>query len=65
MEPYENYTAKFDAAFEGLLAIAPTVDSVNDLGTEDAELAFIKAFRELMRIKNVMAAFADFSWADR
>jgi type I restriction enzyme, R subunit len=64
MKPYEDYTAKFDKAFENLLSIVPTTDSVNDLVSEDDELAFIKAFRELMRIKNVLSSFADFKWED-
>ena len=49
MKPYEDYTAKFDEAFQHLLAIVPTINSVDELETEDDELAFIKAFRELMR----------------
>jgi type I restriction enzyme, R subunit len=64
MKPYEDYTAKFDEAFEHLLAITPTTDSVNDLVSEDDELEFIKAFRNLMRIKNILTAFSDFKWAD-
>ena len=64
MKPYEDYTAKFDDAFETLLTITPSVESVNDLVTEDDELEFIKAFRDLMRIKNVLTAFSDFKWAD-
>ena len=44
--------------------IAPTVKSVDDLPSEKEELEFIKAFRELMRIKNVLITFADFSWED-
>ncbi len=64
MKPYEEYTKKFNAAFIELLQIAPTVNSVNDLQTEEDELSFIKAFRELIRIKNVMSGFTDFKWAD-
>jgi type I restriction enzyme R subunit len=64
MKPYEDYTVKFDKAFENLLSIVPTTDSVNDLVSEDDELEFIKAFRELMRIKNVLSSFADFKWED-
>ena len=64
MQPYENYTEKFNEAFEKLTAIVPTVDSVNDLETEDDELAFVKAFRELMRIKNILSSFSDFHWED-
>lgn len=64
MKPYEDYTAKFDKAFEALIAITPTTDSVNDLVSEDDELEFIKAFRNLMRIKNILTAFSDFKWED-
>jgi type I restriction enzyme R subunit len=64
MKPYEAYTAKFDEAFEHLIALTPIPDSVDDLETEDEELEFIKAFRDLMRIKNILTAFSDFKWAD-
>jgi type I restriction enzyme, R subunit len=64
MQPYEDYIKKFNAAFNDLLAIAPTVDSVNELETEDDELAFIKAFRDLLRVKNILTAFSDFKWED-
>jgi len=64
MQPYEEYVAKFNLAFITLLQIAPTVNSVNDLPSEEEELEFIKAFRELMRLKNVMATFTEFDFAD-
>lgn len=62
MKPYEDYVKKFNSAYVDLLKITPTVNSVNDLETEDDELEFIKAFRELLRIKNILAAFSDFNW---
>jgi len=64
MKPYEDYVAKFDEAFEKLLEVTPTTDAVNDLESEEDELNFIKAFRDLMRIKNVLTAFSDFKWED-
>jgi len=64
MQPYEDYVRQFNKAFAALLGIAPTVDSVDALMTEDDELEFIKAFRELLRIRNVLTAFADFSFDD-
>lgn len=64
MKPYEDYVKKFNEAFISLLKITPTVNSVNELQTELDELEFIKAFRELMRIKNILTAFADFKWQD-
>jgi type I restriction enzyme R subunit len=62
MKPYEDYVKKFNDAFISMLKVAPTVTSVNDLLSEDDELKFITAFRELMRIKNVLTTFSDFSW---
>jgi len=64
IEPYEDYVKKFDKAFDQLLAIAPTIKSVDSLASEDEELAFIKSFRELMRLKNVLNSFADFQFSD-
>ena len=64
MQPYEDYVNKFNEAFIGLLKVVPTVNSVNNLQSEEDELEFIKAFRELMRIKNTMVTFADFVWED-
>lgn len=64
MKPYEDYTAKFNEAYEELLKITPTTDSVNELESEEDELKFIQAFRALMRIKNILTAFADFHWED-
>lgn len=64
MKPYEEYVNRFNEAFIELLKIAPTVNSVNSLKTEEDELKFIQAFRELMRIKNTLTTFADFKWDD-
>ena len=64
MQPYEDYVNKFSKAFVELLKIAPTVSSVADLQDENEELEYIKAFRELMRLKNVLTTFADFSFND-
>lgn len=65
MEPYEEYVKKFNQAFISLLQIAPTVNKVNDLPSEEEELAFfIQAFRELMRIKNVLSTFTEFQFDD-
>jgi type I restriction enzyme R subunit len=62
--PYEEQIEKFRDAYESLMVIAPTVDSVNDLVTEKEELAFAKAFREIMRLKNILSSFVEFSFDD-
>jgi len=64
MAPYEEYIEKFDEMLNQLFDITPTVDSVNDLKDEEMELKFVQIFRELMRLKNTMAGFADFTFAD-
>ena len=64
MESYEQYVEKFNEAFTELLVIAPTIDSVNDLPSEDDELKFITAFRQIIRIKNILIAFSNFKWLD-
>lgn len=64
MKPYEDYVSKMNDTFGKLLAIVPTVDSVNELVSEDDELAFIEAFRDLIRIKNIISSFSDFKWND-
>jgi type I restriction enzyme, R subunit len=40
-------------AFIALLQVAPTVNSVNNLPSEEEEPAFIQSFRELMRLEKV------------
>ncbi|WP_337045350.1 type I restriction endonuclease subunit R [Emticicia sp. 17c] len=64
LKPYVDYVAKFNAVYAELLAIVPTIDSVNDLPTEVEQFAFIQKFRELIRIKNVLNTFADFKDED-
>ncbi|HKO82144.1 MAG TPA: hypothetical protein VJU78_17170, partial [Chitinophagaceae bacterium] len=64
IKPYDEYVKKLNGAVVNLLTIAPTVNNVNDLESEEDELEFIKAFRELIRIKNILTAFADFKWDD-
>lgn len=60
LEPYEDYVENFNNSVEVLLDIAPTVQSVDELASEDDQLRFIKAFRTLMRILNVLKSFSQF-----
>jgi len=64
LPPYEVIVRSFSAAFAKLLSLVPTVQSVDDLPSEEEELAFIQAFRELMRIKNVLGSYVEFTWND-
>lgn len=64
MLPYEDFVKLFNKAFGNLLAIAPDPESVDSLEDENQELEYIKAFRELMRLRNILESFADFSFDD-
>lgn len=64
LPPYEAIAEKFDEALKNLLAIVPTYQSVDDLLSEEDELKFVKAFRSLLRAKNVLESYTDFEWED-
>ena len=64
MPPYEEFVKLFNKAFGNLLAFAPDPESVDSLEDENQELEYIKAFRELMRLRNILESFADFSFDD-
>ncbi len=61
---YKVIAGKFDDAFKKLKEIAPTIQSVSDLLSEDEEAAFVKAFRRLIRHINALKTYVDFSWDD-
>lgn len=64
MEPYEYYMEKCNEIFMKLLQIAPSVSSIDKIIDENIQLEFIKTFRELIRVKNILEGFADFKWFD-
>jgi type I restriction enzyme R subunit len=64
MQPYEKYVKDIDKAFEDLLKIAPTFESVDELVDEYAELEFVKAFRNIIRLKNIISSYVDFTFDD-
>ena len=64
MKPYDEYVEQFNKVFLELINIAPSVSSVDGLVDENQQLEFIKAFRELMRIRNILTGFSDFTYSD-
>ena len=58
--PYEDYVSKFNEVVMELLKLTPTVKSVKDLKDEEAEMQFVKIFRELMRLRNILGSFSEF-----
>ncbi|WP_417275262.1 type I restriction endonuclease subunit R [Celeribacter halophilus] len=61
IEPYQVYVDSFNAAVKALLEVAETPGAVDRLESEEDTLAFVQAFRELMRVRNVLTTFAEFS----
>lgn len=60
--PIEDYVEIFNAALQKLKLVAPEIQSVDGYQTEQEELEFVQAFRELMRTLNVLKSFADFDF---
>jgi type I restriction enzyme R subunit len=64
VRPYQEYIQEFNRVTAELLATAPTVQSVDRLPSEVEQKEFVLQFRELLRIKNVLTTFSDFSADD-
>jgi len=62
--PYDKYVDLFNDVVVDLKKICPKPDDVKDLTDEEAELLFIKTFRELMRLKNILESYAEFDHDD-
>jgi len=60
--PYSEQLAFFEEAYAKLIAITPIPDDVSNLVTELDELNFAKAFRNLVRLKNILNSFTQFSF---
>jgi type I restriction enzyme R subunit len=58
--PYEEYVKQFNDVVVELMALTPTVRSVKNLKDEEEELKFVKIFRELMRLRNILESFSEF-----
>ncbi|WP_299193609.1 type I restriction endonuclease subunit R [uncultured Litoreibacter sp.] len=61
IEPYQDYVTRFNEGVMELLKIAATPSAVDKLVSEEDLMAFVRAFRELIRIRNVLTSFAEFS----
>jgi type I restriction enzyme R subunit len=61
MEPYQAYVDQFNEAVLELMQITATPGMVDKLQSEEDLLAFVRAFRELIRIRNILTSFTEFS----
>lgn len=64
LAPYEDYVEKFREAVKNLFKVTPSIESVDNLLTEEDEAKFIQAFREVIRVKNVLDCFTQFTFSD-
>lgn len=62
IESFETYVKYFNNALEKLILIAPSIESVDWLISEEEQFEFVKAFRDLLRLKNILETFVDFSF---
>ena len=64
LEPYETYVERFNEGVSELRAVAETPDAVNQLVSKDDLLLFVRAFRRLIRLMNVLKSFTEFTSTD-
>lgn len=62
LQPYEQYLDKFNEAVENLRQLTPTPQDVDLLADEEQDVQFVQAFREILRLKNILVSFADFKF---
>ncbi len=64
LKPYDEYVKLFNEVCLELFKIAPSMNAIDGLIEESQKLLFIKSFREVMRVKNVLTGFVEFSYDD-
>lgn len=62
MEPLEKYVEYFNKALKDLKDWVPNVWDVDSLESEQEQFDFVKSFRELLRLKNILESFSDFKF---
>ncbi|GAA4237519.1 type I restriction endonuclease subunit R [Postechiella marina] len=61
---YDVVASKLDDAIEHLFKVTPTFEDIEALQGENEELAFVQAFRRVLRAVNVLKSYTDFNWDD-
>lgn len=61
---YDVVASKLDNAIEHLFKVTPTFEAIELLKDENEELAFVQAFRRVLRAVNVLKSYTDFNWDD-
>ncbi|OYQ75965.1 type I restriction endonuclease subunit R [Wohlfahrtiimonas chitiniclastica] len=60
VKPYDEYIEDFNIATEKLLELTPLPKSVDTLVTEEEQLEFVTAFRDLLRLQTILKSFTDY-----
>ena len=64
IEPYEEFVERFNQGVFDLKGVADTPAAVDQLISEDDQANFVRAFRQLIRLMNVLKTFTEFEWID-
>jgi type I restriction enzyme R subunit len=64
MKSYEEHLEEFNRLIEMVKGAYPTLESIDDLQSEEDKKNFIEVFRALLRIKTRLASFVDFTFDD-
>ncbi len=64
IHPYEVYLHNFNEAVAEMQQLAPNPPDVDNLYGEEQQLEFVKDFREVIRLRNILSSFADFKFSD-
>lgn len=64
MQPYHEYVEMFNRQVAVLRQAANTPDAVDNLLSEEQKEGFVKAFRELLKLKNTLISFTEFRFDD-
>lgn len=64
LKPYEHYVGEFEKQGFTLRGICPTAADVDNLMSEDEQLNFVVAFRELSKTLLTLQTFIDFEWSE-
>ncbi len=60
IESLEKYIEYFNEWLKRLKEIVQTPELVDNISSEEEQFAFVKNFRELLRLKNILESFSDF-----
>lgn len=63
-KPYTAQKEEFEEKLKELREKVPEVSAIDEMQSEEEKAGFVKAFRDLLRIKSSLETFAEFSFED-